>query len=507
MENSLTKFRENTIKVILKSFFSGVILGNIIMVFLKIFNVFPNFELFKLELYIGVSVAELIIISIINKKINDKKDFIITNYDSLGFMFVVIAYINCITFNYSIPSNEFCLAIPYFLAFTCLILDKKIVKFSAILAFISQIILLFIKPSLIPVGPSYKADLVLKIIVAFLNVSGIYLLSVTATDLLIKSSESEDSLIENNNKITNLFEEIKGVCKTLLASSKDLTDVSETSSSSLQEISANCYNINNSSDCVLEDTRKNKDILQDLLAKGNETSTKVLKTETSSKELANTSNKNRDSLNEILNIIYTIKEGTGKTFESTKFLKNKSNEIDQILSVIANVSEQTNLLSLNASIEAARAGEAGKGFSVVANEIRNLSDNTNKSLQNIGKIISDFKASIIDVENVMLNNNNNIGNGVKLLTNIVENIKKNINDLNDVNADVNEISVFMNNLLTEINNVVTLNEKISNGTELIIEEFKAVKESIESNTAISEELNSSAEELKEIAENMNKLAE
>lgn len=65
-------------------------------------------------------------------------------------------------------------------------------------------------------------------------------------------------------------------------------------------------------------------------------------------------------------------------------------KVGDIISVIEDISGQTNLLSLNASIEAARAGEAGKGFAVVADEIRVLSDNTNKELNNIKDIISEL---------------------------------------------------------------------------------------------------------------------
>ncbi|BDR66452.1 hypothetical protein K144316041_06610 [Clostridium tetani] len=505
MNSTLSKFQRNTINVIMKSFAFGVVLGNIIMICLKLFNVYDNFELFKLEIYIAVSIIELLILFILHKKIKSNKNFIDDNYNNIGFMFVIIAYINCITFNYTIPSNEFCLAIPYFMTFTCLFLNKKIITVSAIFAFISEVILLILKPSLIPLGENLIIDMILKVTVILLNISGIYLLSVTAANLLEKSSNSEDKLIKNNDKMTNLFNQIKNISNTLVISSKDLTTASETSANALQEISASCYNINQSSDSVMEDTKKNKEILQDLLYSSNQTSDKVVKTGNFSKELVSIFNKNEESLNEILSIIYSIKEGTTKTFDSTKFLKNKSNEIDQIIAVIANVSEQTNLLSLNASIEAARAGEAGKGFAVVANEIRTLSDNTNKSLQNIAKIINDFKSSILDVENLMLNNNTNITGGVRILTDIVEELKTNINNLNNVNTDVNEITIFINKLLKEIDTVVNLNEKISNGTELIVDEFKTVTVAIENNTAVSEELNTSAEELNDIATNMSKL--
>ncbi|SDK83789.1 methyl-accepting chemotaxis protein [Clostridium cochlearium] len=127
-------------------------------------------------------------------------------------------------------------------------------------------------------GENLIIDMTLKVTVILLNISGIYLLSITAANLLEKSSNSEDKLIKNNDKMTNLFNQIKNISNTLVISSKDLTTASETSANALQEISASCYNINQSSDSVMEDTKKNKEILQDLLYSSNQTSDKVVKT-------------------------------------------------------------------------------------------------------------------------------------------------------------------------------------------------------------------------------------
>lgn len=192
-------------------------------------------------------------------------------------------------------------------------------------------------------------------------------------------------------------------------------------------------------------------------------------------EMVNRAGNSSASIRDSLDVMNNLKDQSNEIATtnmdveaSMNKLMKKTQSVQEIAEMIAGISEQTNLLSLNASIEAARAGEAGKGFAVVANEIRNLADQTKKSTDNINQIIKELNENaMIATDNVQKSikatdrQDQLIESAAELFNRINSNENLLTEDINVINDKLNGLQNANNSIVENINQISATTEEVS----------------------------------------------
>ena len=167
-------------------------------------------------------------------------------------------------------------------------------------------------------------------------------------------------------------------------------------------------------------------------------------------------------------------------------MNDESKNIESIVEVISSISDQTSLLSLNASIEAARAGESGKGFAVVADEIRKLADESMQAVGGISDIITGINTQTEQTvetakraEQIVAAQQEALQTTINLFNNINKYVEDLASNLNDITKGIEHMSVAKEQTLSAIQSISDVSDRSAASTSevssTILNQLEAVK--------------------------------
>ena len=315
---------------------------------------------------------------------------------------------------------------------------------------------------------------------------------------------------ETNDEIGLIIEKMKELTQSLGNIVGKIRNSSDT-------MSANSYELNDTSSQTLAANNEISKAVEDVAEGSTGMAASISKINENLLEMSNETKDINESVNEIRNQTTAVQDSSKIMNDKIKSMQDSSHKMDEgisaiskrietvnttvdkvsnIVSVIEEISSETNLLSLNASIEAARAGDAGKGFAVVAQEIRVLSDNTNTELENIKQIIS----SLVEECRYCVQASGTI---VEDNAKQKEEIKAVLDEFGSLDEQIQKTAEKADEIEELVTAMIELNDDITKSSNSLTDVSAANAAATEEMNANIEELNAMMNGVSEMARNMN----
>jgi|GEM_PF-1740184 len=281
--------------------------------------------------------------------------------------------------------------------------------------------------------------------------------------------DTKDEIADASHGVNNFIARVEGIISDVKKMASDTASVANEVSTTALQIGDRVEDESK----IVKETVTDGVSMQSIL---DESSKKVQDTQSYIKDANENLDQARGYILKMIEDVHKTSESESELSEKLDVLSKDAEQVKGVLTVINDIADQTNLLALNAAIEAARAGEHGRGFAVVADEVRQLAERTQKSLTEINSTISVIVQSIMDTSERM-NENSQTVNELSQMSTEVEYKINNTAEIMQKTIVVSEESV--KDMLRVIDDVKNMIGKVENISSLAQSNTDSVKETTE----------------------------
>lgn len=289
-----------------------------------------------------------------------------------------------------------------------------------------------------------------------------------------------NSLDQISGNLTEMFSVIAEMSSEVANNSEGLSASSEEMTASNEEVNRNVIGVSDlASDQLqsVDEARENVNYVADKITELNEN---VKHINRSMDTVISSANDGSNASALIEEKIMNLRATSEKTTESIDKLNRSSKEIENIITTIQGIANETNMLALNASIEAARAGEAGRGFSIVATEVGKLAEQSKNSTNSIDALIKEIQSNMELVVHSMHENNEKLEEGVAV-------VNESKSTFRAIEAEVNSVVDQIGKITATVENIYVKIEILLSNFSDIVEKSNSTVSNIESVKVISHE--------------------
>ncbi|GGH81210.1 methyl-accepting chemotaxis protein [Pullulanibacillus pueri] len=311
-------------------------------------------------------------------------------------------------------------------------------------------------------------------------------------------NKMKDSLHAMVVEMVQVSDRVSSQSEELSQSSREVKEGSEQVAATMEELASGAENQASSVTTVFEVVSGQNETIYKARTNGEyieQTSLEVLDMTEEGNRMMQTSVDKMQAIHEIVKT----------SVEKVSGLAKHSQAITKLVDVIHSIANQTNLLALNAAIEAARAGEHGKGFAVVADEVRQLSEQVSASIDEITTIVNNIQVESSNVTTTLEQGYDQVKEGTDQVNLSGEKFNAINEAVKGMNKQVSEISLVLQQIADNSHTISQSVENVSSISEQAAAGIEETSASVQQTSAAMEEISANSEDLAKQAETLNEL--